>query len=380
MRRMPLLLGLGLAACVSHLIPPAVPPIAADALTTSIFLIGDAGSPAADDPVLVELQRQATAAPRGSAILYLGDNIYPHGMPLPEAPDRPEAERRMNRQIEVALKSGIRAIFIPGNHDWFRMGKEGWDAVRRSEIYIRARGNGLAVQSPGLGCPGPQVIDVGTQVRLVLLDTQWWLQRESFPKARDSVSTCVQYTEAHVTTRLAQVLADTGGRKVIVAGHNPMQTKGEHGGYFDLKTHLFPLTAIKRYLWIPLPLLGSLYPVARANGLFGYSQDLHARANRHMRSELLKAMAAHPPLLYASGHDHNLQVFRGPVARYSIVSGAGTIKHESGAGWNRNTIFEAGKPGFMRFDLERSGRVRLSVTVIEADGPHEELAIWLTER
>ena len=34
----------------------------------------------------------------------------------------------------------------------------------------------------------------------------------------------------------------------------------------------------------------------------------------------------------------------------------------------------------MRFDVERGGRVRLSVTVIEAKGPHEALAIWLTER
>lgn len=380
MRRRVLLLGLVLAACASHVLPPAVPPIPGDALATSIFLIGDAGSPADGDPVLVELTRQATAAPRASAIVFLGDNIYPRGMPTPESPDRPEAERRIMAQIDIALKSGIRALFIPGNHDWFRMGKEGWDAVRRSEIFIRERGKGLAIQVPRMGCPGPEVVNVGTSVRLVLLDTQWWLQQKNFPKARDSVSTCVEYSEEHVVKRLAQVLADTADhRSVIVAGHNPMATKGEHGGYFSLKTHLFPLTAMKRWLWIPLPLLGSLYPVARQNGLFAYSQDLTARANRHMRLLLLSAMAAHPPMLYAAGHDHNLQVFRGPVAKYSIVSGAGTVRHESGAGWTRNTIFEAGKPGFMRVDVDRRGRARLAVTIVEAGKAREALAIWLTE-
>ena len=373
------LLGLLVAACAGHVVPPAVPAIPPAELTTSIFLLGDAGSSSDDDVVLAELTRQATAAPRASAIVFLGDNLYPRGLPLPDDPTRPDMEKRLDRQIRVALNSGIRTYFIPGNHDWFRMGKAGWDAVRRSEIYIRQRGNGLATQAPRLGCPGPEVADVGSSIRLVLLDTQWWLQRAEFPKARDSVSTCVEYSEEHVVKRLAQVLADSSPRQVIVAGHNPLATKGEHGGYFSLKTHLFPLTSFKRWLWIPLPLLGSLYPSARREGLFGYSQDLNARANRHMRLQLARAMASHPPLLYAAGHDHNLQVLRGPVAKYTIVSGVGMDHHSSSVGWMRRTLFASQGPGFMRVDTDRRGRVRLSVYDHDIGGWHEKLAIWLTE-
>lgn len=369
-----------LAACVRHYPPPIVPAIPAPEIVTSIFLIGDAGKAASDDPVLLELERQATAAPRASAIVFLGDNLYPRGMPVPEDPERPEMERRLDRQIDVARKSGVRALFIPGNHDWFRMGKEGWDAVRRSEIFIRERGNGLATQVPRMGCPGPEVIDVGPHIRLALLDTQWWLQREDFPKARDSVSTCVEYSEERVIRRLTQVLADTGRRHVIVAGHNPLATKGEHGGYFSLKTHLFPLTAYKPWLWIPLPLLGSLYPTARREGLFGYAQDMNARANRHMRRQLLRAMAPHPPLLYAAGHDHNLQVLRGPGARYTVVSGVGMDHHYGGVGWMKNTLFASHGPGFVRLDVDRRGRVRLSVHDYEPPrGFLEELGLWITE-
>jgi calcineurin-like phosphoesterase family protein len=369
-----------LAACARHFPPPVVPAIPPTEIVSSIFLIGDAGKAAADDPVLLELERQATAAPRASAIVFLGDNLYPRGMPVPEAPDRPEMERRLDRQIEVARKSGVRTYFIPGNHDWFRMGQQGWDAVRRSEIFIRERGNGLATQMPRLGCPGPELVDVGQHIRLALLDTQWWLQREDFPKARDSVSTCVEYSEERVIRRLTQVLADTGGRHVIVAGHNPLATKGEHGGYFSLKTHIFPLTAFKPWLWIPLPLLGSLYPSARKEGLFGYAQDLSARANRNMRRQLLRAMAPHPPLLYAAGHDHNLQVMRGPGARYTVVSGVGMDHHYGGVGWMRNTLFASHGPGFVRVDVDRRGRVRLSVHDYEPPrGFLEELGIWITE-
>lgn len=374
------LLALFLTTCGGHLVPPAVPAIPAAEITTSIFLLGDAGSSSDDDVVLLELTRQATAAPRASAIVFLGDNVYPRGMPLPDDPTRPDAEKRLDRQINVALKSGVRTYFIPGNHDWFRMGKDGWDAVRRSEIYIRERGKGLATQAPRLGCPGPEVADVGTSIRLVLLDTQWWLQNAAFPKARDSVSTCVEYSEEHVVKRLAQVLSDSSSsRKVIVAGHNPLATKGEHGGYFSLKTHLFPLTAFKRWLWIPLPLLGSLYPSARREGLFGYAQDLSARANRHMRLQLSRAMAPHPPMLYAAGHDHNMQVMRGPIAKYTIVSGVGMDHHSSSVGWMKNTLFASQGPGFMRVDVDRRGRARLSVFDHDLNGWHEKLAIWLTE-
>jgi hypothetical protein len=352
--------------------------VSAGELVTSIFLIGDAGKAAPDDAVLLELERQARGAPRASAIVYLGDNVYPRGLPEVTAADRPEMERRLLRQIEVATRSGISAYFLPGNHDWWRMGREGWDAVRRSEIFIRSRGEGLARQAPRYGCPGPEIADAGP-VRLVLLDTQWWLQREDFPRASDSVSTCVEYSEELVVRQLARVLEESQGRHVVVAGHNPLATRSEHGGYFSLKTHLFPLTALKRGLWIPLPLLGSLYPLARANGLFAYNQDLNSMANRHMRAQLGRAMAAHPPLLYAAGHDHNLQVFRGPVARYTVVSGNGMMHHSAGVGWASNTIFASDRPGFLRMDVDRRGRVRLAATVIERQGPRDVLGIWLVE-
>jgi hypothetical protein len=367
-------------ACGPHNLPPALPPIPAPDVMTSVFLIGDAGAVHDSDEVLLELTRQAKAAPRESAIVYLGDNVYPRGLPKPDDPGREDAENRLNRQIRVATESGIKAYFIPGNHDWARMTQEGWDAVRRSETYIKIRGEGLTEQAPRYGCPGPQVTDVGRVIRLVFLDTQWWLHRADFPRPIDSVSTCVEYSQKLVLTRLQSVLADSGGRRVIVAGHHPIASKSEHSGYFTLLQHIFPLRAYRSWMWLPLPLIGSLYPMARGNGIFGYAQDMGSRAYRHMRAEILRALAPHPPMLYASGHDHNLQVFRGPVAAYSVVSGAGTTGHQAPVGWTANTIYAVSAPGFIRVDVDRTGRVRLGVTAFDRAGKaHEAVAIWLTE-
>src|ERR1041384_6560501 len=198
-----------LAACAGHVPPPSPAPIPVAERTVSLFLIGDAGKPdSAGDAVLAELARQTAAAPRGSAILFLGDNLYPRGLPAPDDPERREMERRLLAQPEVVRRSGLKTVFVPGNHDWARMGADGWNAVRRSETFVRERSQGLAVQEPGGGgpgpaagrtgglgagargggCPGPAVVDIGTPSRLLLLDPEWCLRNPAYPKPRDAAS------------------------------------------------------------------------------------------------------------------------------------------------------------------------------------------------
>ena len=65
---------------------------------------------------------------------------------------------------------------------------------------------------------------------------------------------------------------------------------GVHGGYFGWRDHLFPLRSIRSSLWIPLPLLGSLYPTARLEGIS--SQDLGSRAYQRLIAALRRAFAA----------------------------------------------------------------------------------------
>jgi len=367
-----------LAGCAGHAVPGPSAPIPVAERRVSLFLIGDAGKPdSAGDPVLGELARQASAAPRGSAILFLGDNLYPRGLPVPDDPERKEMERRRAAQLAVAGRSRPRTIFVPGNHDWARMGADGWNAVRRSEAFIREQSHGLAEQEPGGGCPGPAVVDIGDNFRLLLLDTEWWLQKPAYPKATDAASGCATFTEEAIGERLSRLLAESGGRKVVVAGHHPLATAGEHGGHFPVTTHIFPLRAFKKWLWVPLPVLGSIYPIARANGIT--SQDLSGSANERMRAAFGRALAGHPPLLYAAGHDHTLQVFEGPFARYTVVSGAGIENHEGAVGWGKGAVFASDSPGFMRLDVDRSGRVRLSVTEVQSHGAREAFGLWLAE-
>jgi hypothetical protein len=364
-----------LVGCAAtHAVGPPAAVAAPEDVATTLLLIGDAGKPArGGEPVLHALTRMAAAAPERTTVLFLGDNVYPRGMPDSLSPDRPEAERRLRDQIAAVRAAGVRGIFIPGNHDWAKHAATGWAAIRRQEAVIRGAG-GPVVLLPGKGCPGPEVVDVGGRVRLVLLDTQWWLHGGPKPEPPDT--TCVPDTEAGVADSVRGALRAAGRRLVIVAGHHPLESGGEHGGRFGWKDHLFPLRKVASWLWLPLPIIGSIYPIARQHGVSG--QDLSGASNRRMRAALEDAFEPRPPLVYASGHEHALQVFQPARAPYLLVSGAGLLGHEGRVTWQDDTRFASSAAGFMRLDVLDDRRVRLGVWTVDRVGAAvEAFSMWL---
>ncbi|RYF51470.1 MAG: hypothetical protein EOO39_43175, partial [Cytophagaceae bacterium] len=88
----------------------------------TVFLLGDAGAPQASghDPVLNTLRAQLQKAGPNSSLILLGDNIYQHGMPDADNPERADAERRIREQLDLQTAFGGRLFAIPGNHDWDR--------------------------------------------------------------------------------------------------------------------------------------------------------------------------------------------------------------------------------------------------------------------
>jgi hypothetical protein len=251
-----------------------------------------------------------------------------------------DALRRLDAQI-LAVPPGVRGIFLPGNHDWGDEGADGLYSIRRQGALIAARARGRDVHMlPADGCPGPTSIDLG-RLRLVVLDTQWWLHDYI---VRDSASTCAQNTPATVTDALRRaVIPDRENFVALVAAHHPLVTGGEHGGY-----------------------CGFAGPYRR---LGPRPQDILSRTNRAMRDSIEAAFAENPPLVYAAGHEHNLQVLGGRNAEYLLVSGMGSYEKRSCAVWLRESLFVTqSRSGFMRVDVIRPRGVRLQVHVYDRAG------------
>jgi hypothetical protein len=414
-------------SCGTGLLPPSTEPVGpadAAAIESTIFLIGDAGNPAPDEPVLIALKRQITEGQGERVVVFLGDNVYPRGMPGEGAPDRSEAERRLMGQIEVATETRVKTYFIPGNHDWAYMGPTGWDRIKLQSDFIEARGGGFAHLLPRNGCPGPEVVDVGRRARIILLDTQWWVHefskptdstagcptwtgqqvidsmrsafqsaaredsaRQALPEIKDSVAQAadsakkeapaeavrdsVDEAREAVTDSLEQARDTLANRHVIVVGHHPIESGGQHGGYFGWQRHLFPLRRLASWLWIPLPGIGSIEPIARREG--GTNQDLAGPLYAQMIQEFEKVFEDFKPLVYAAGHDHDMQVLKGENVKALLVSGAGIFGHLSPVDYRPSTRWAAATSGFMRLDILRDGKVRLGVIAVNVLGETDEV-------
>jgi hypothetical protein len=227
---------------------------------------------------------------------------------------------------------------------------------------------------------------VGKHLRLIALDTEWWLHNDVKPYGPESP--CATRTEREVVDSLAGALRDKGNRHAVVVTHHPLRSGGIHGGAFTLGDHIFPLRNFKSWLWVPLPLIGSIYPLARTLGIS--NQDISGKKYGAMRRAFEAAFATNPPLVIASGHDHDLQVIRGgrpevTNAGYQLVSGSGILGHASIVRKIEGSLFERDAAGFMRLDITRNGRVRLAVTTVVEEGKRKEgesaevFSLWLTE-
>jgi hypothetical protein len=347
-------------------IRPSVPQPAPKAqLQYRILLFGDGGEPAFNtannawandhacvkDLTLKTLVSRASADHQKTTILFLGDNIYPEGLPEEREQHKyAQAQQRLDAQITAVKCSNAEGILIPGNHDWQRGKKFGLEAIQRQEKYVNDKFFEVKVGFlPRDGQPGP-VIEDRDGIRIVILDTQWWLHEQAKPQGT---------TPDLILKTLHEAISSAPARDVMVVAHHPLQSYGPHGGFFDWQDHLFPLTTLHRRLWIPLPIIGSLYPLGRRY-LWRNVQDLDNRKNRDTVQKLTTTLRTKKPLIYASGHEHSLQVLKGSDSvHYLLVSGAGskTTKVSHGP----ETFFAHEHRGFMEVDFLLDGSVFLRV-------------------
>ena len=333
----------------------ATPELSPADVESSLFLIGDAGEP---DPrersrILDSLYAQTSIMPEKNMIVFLGDNVYPDGIPEEGRAEYADARRRLQVQVN-AVPPGVRAIFLPGNHDWSKTGPFGLYAVRLQERMIEGMARGRDIRMlPGNGCPGPVSTDIG-RLRFISLDTQWWLHPYIVSDSLTKCSTDIGAVTANIRT---QVKAPGQNRVVVVGGHHPLMTGGEHGGY-----------------------CGITGPFRRFGG---YAQDILSSVNKRMRDSIETAFGAAPPLVYAAGHEHTIQVLRGgPTVQNLLVSGAGSQSKVACAVWLRESYYVAQhRVGFMRLDVMRGKGVFLRVYTFMDDGTGGvTYARWLEPR
>lgn len=332
----------------------------------TFYLIGDAGNASISSSIqaLYVLEAALKKSSRNTTVLFLGDNIYPNGLPKKEDPERELAEHRLQVQINSVKNFKGNTIFIPGNHDWYSNGVKG---VKRQQEFIEEQ---LGKNSflPRNGRP-IKTLEIGDDIVLIIVDSQWYITNwDKQPTMNDDgkIKSRNQFLD-----EFRQEIKKSRGKTTIVAIHHPMFSNGPHDGNYDVKSHLKPI-----------PVLGSVKNLLRKTS--GISNaDLQNKFYRELQQNLVAAAKQNNKVIFVSGHEHNLQyIVENQIPQ--IISGSGSktsaTKINKGGkftyGVNGYAVLDVYKDGSssVKFISSKSGEVEYQTQVLKEDNGTVEYA------
>ncbi|WP_298495007.1 metallophosphoesterase [uncultured Algibacter sp.] len=308
----------------------------------TFYLVGDAGkSPIGGmSKALTAFNKYIeNKKTKGDYTIFLGDNIYPSGLPKKGKKGRGNAENALNAQGKSIADFEGKTVFIPGNHDWYADGLKG---LKREEKYVEKL-VGKNTFKPENGCP-LESIDVSESIQLIIIDTQWYLENwNRHPTINDE---CEIKTRERFFQEIEGELKKAQNKTTVFAMHHPMYTNGAHGGKYALKKHLYPFQQK-----IPLPGVASFITQLRTQG--GVSiQDRYNERYHELMSRLETMTLDADNVVFVSGHEHTLQYIEQESIK-QIVSGSGA--KESSVELSSNGLFSSGEQGFAELTIFKDG-------------------------
>jgi len=306
-----------------------------------VFLIGDAGEPKNPDKTLNLLAEKTKEASEKDVLIFLGDNLYPKGLPDKEDPERTEMENKLIPQLQIMKAFPGKAFIIPGNHDWAQGRKDGYERALNMEKFIRQYFEGEEVFLPTGGCPGPVEVPIHDKFTIMVINTQYFLH--PWDKPGDE-SECVNKSTIEALQEITEVVRRNKGKHLLIAGHHPMYTYGEHNGNFSFKQQL-----------LPAPILGSLQPLFRKT--IGNIQDNTHPKYKAIMKQVLSSMNEAKHVIYAAGHEHSLQLIE-KEGHHFIVSGSGSKTTHVRDG--KGSKFSKSESGFAVLDLDNEGKATVA--------------------
>ena len=313
----------------------------------TFYLVGDAGNLDQDEAFqnINILKDSLSKASENSTLIFLGDNIYPAGMPKKENKERGLAEKKIDNQISLSNQFKGKTIFIPGNHDWYNNGIRG---LKREEDYVTEKLGDKSAFAPRNGCP-IETRKINKKLTLILVDTEWVLA--NWDKNPGINEKCDIKTREDFYTEFEDQLNKNQNKTIVVATHHPLITNGSHGGKYSWEKQIFPLENK-----FPLPILGSIINLTRATGGITH-QDISNQNYKNLADRLKTLIGGRKNVVVVSGHDHNLQyIEQGDIRQ--IISGAGS-KTESAKAVGAND-FSFGKNGYAELKISKSGNAEVS--------------------
>lgn len=314
----------------------------------TFYLVGDAGNAEmnASTKGLEILEKEITKASKNSTLLFLGDNVYPLGIPKKGAKEYPLAKHRIKTQTDIAKNFKGSTYFIPGNHDWYH----GLDGLKRQEKLVE-QALGKNTFLPENGCPLERV-KVSKDIDMIIIDTQWYLTNwDRHPKMNDN---CEIKTRAKFFDELEGLIKKARGKTTIIAMHHPMFTQGPHAGIYSFKSHMSPI-----------PIVGTLKNILRKTTGVSNADQQNKRYNE-LKKRIVTLSQHNDKTIFVSGHEHSLQyLVQDNIPQ--IVSGSGSKVNPTKL--SNGGQFAYGKQGFAKLMVYKDGSSKVEFFSLDDQNP-----------
>lgn len=325
-------------------------------VSNRIVMIGNF-SDAADKKGFIEAVRKQVALNDQTIVLFLGNTS---GSPVDTTTLRLAAS--------VIDNTAAKAIFVPGYEEWNKGREFGYRSVVQQQKFLESLGNKRIKVYPGDGCPGPKNVDLKDKAELYIMDSQWWLHEHGRP---DIESDCKYRTKEDILAEIEDIPKDQFDKLILFVTHHPMMNTGVHSGNFSIKQHIFPFTDLRsmQSFYLPLPLIGSLYPITR--NAVTTKQDIPNVTYQEMAQSgvgslygFQKAFDQHPNVIFISGQEHSMQLLQ-DGRHYQVISGA------AGGGGRvmntRHTDFVSSAAGFSVLETTDDKKVSIQFYKVDAE-------------
>ncbi len=331
-------------------------------ISQTFYLIGDAGlSPMGGmNPALKIFKDKLDKAKKNSMAVFLGDNIYPAGLPDPKDSTVAFmiAKNHLDAQLRTLDNFKGKTLFIPGNHDWYT---EGLIGLKREEKHVEKWMDDKGAFQPDNGCPLEE-IEISDDVLVVAIDTEWYLTNwDRHPGINDE---CDIKSRDKFFEELEGIIKKNRDKTTILAMHHPMFSYGPHGGQTTLYQQFYPSHGKG-----PLPILGSFINVLRKTTGASIA-DMQNKRYRELQKRIVTLAQYSEKVIFTSGHEHTLQyIVEGNTPQ--IVSGSGAKK---GATRLLNgSKFSTGKMGYAILEVYTDGSSRVRYYGVDDDEKEEFL-------
>ena len=227
-----------------------------------------------------------------STLLLLGNNS------LRSAHLKGDSSRKSLERIELLkrrydffnnLQGNYYAVLGP--HEWANGARSGMDDARILEEIVEDDLTQENVIRPASGCPGPEEIEIGENIVLLLIDTQWLFHSWEKPNTEDG---CDAESNLDFYLNLDDAISRNYNKKIIVAGYHSLEGNGRHGGYFPVSSH-----------FIPLPVIGSIRVGIRS--ILGSPDDLTNPGYQVFANTMKDILSKHKDIVYLSAHEKTLE-------------------------------------------------------------------------